>query len=117
MFGYKTKFGYGALLEFRGSQAGPRTFAEVKIDLDSGKVAGQIDFGEKRRAGEVVFAPKEGGKAEDDGYLMGFLYDEAKGTSELAIYDAKTMVQKPVARILIPQRVPFGFHAVWVHKS
>lgn len=123
MFGYKTKFGYGALLEMGGTKnkvsndQGPKTFGEVKIDLDSGKVVGQIDFGEKRRAGEIVFAPRVGAKTEDDGYLMGFLYDEAIGTSELAIFDAKTMAKTPVARILIPQRVPFGFHALWVHDS
>jgi carotenoid cleavage dioxygenase len=112
MFGYKTKFGYGSLLDMGD---GPRGVAQVKIDLDSSKVVGQIDFGEKRRAGEVVFAPKTNATAEDDGYLMGFVYDEAQGTSELSIYDAKTMAQKPVARVLIPQRVPFGFHALWVH--
>merc|ERR1711937_897310 len=48
MFGYRTKFGYGALLESGASDAksgqGPRAFPEVKIDLDSSKVVGHIDF-------------------------------------------------------------------------
>ena len=55
-----------------------------------------------------------GGRREDDGYLIGFVHDEARESSELLILDARTMDEKPVARVTIPGRVPHGFHALWV---
>ncbi len=64
--------------------------------------------------GEVVFAPRVGSTAEDDGYLVTFVVEEATGSSEAWIMDAKNMQSPPIARVLIPQRVPTGYHAWWV---
>jgi carotenoid cleavage dioxygenase len=64
--------------------------------------------------GEVVFAPRAGSKEEDDGYLVTFVVEEATGTSELHVIDARDVTRGPVARVLIPQRVPTGYHAWWV---
>ena len=49
---------------------------------------------------------------EDDGYLVTFVHDELAGSkgSSLVVYDAKTMSDKPVARVPLPHRVPYGFH-------
>ena len=49
---------------------------------------------------------------EDDGYLVTFVHDEHASTrgTALVVYDAKTMADKPVARVPLPQRVPYGFH-------
>ena len=48
--------------------------------------------------------------AEDDGYLMTYVHDEAAGKSEYVVYSAKTMSSNPVARVVLPVRVPYGFH-------
>ena len=48
---------------------------------------------------------------EDDGYVLTFVHDEIKGQSELVCYNAKTFSSKPVARVKLPQRVPYGFHS------
>ena len=66
-----------------------------------------------RVSGEVVFAPADNAKNEDDGYLMTFVYDAPSDTSEFVIYDAATMSPDPVATVPLP-RVPFGFHSSWV---
>ena len=54
---------------------------------------------------------------EDDGYLMTYVHDEKKGQSECVIYSAKTMSSQPLARIMLPQRVPYGFHGEFVTEA
>jgi carotenoid cleavage dioxygenase-like enzyme len=83
----------------------------IKYDAEGGSTfhafGGQV-------GGEAVFVPRPGGTAEDDGWMVGFTHDRAAGTSELRVVDAATMDAEPVARVVMPRRVPFGFHAAWV---
>jgi len=37
-----------------------------------------------------------------------------KGTAELVILDAQDFSRPAVARVLLPQRIPYGFHGNWV---
>merc|ERR1719198_2116423 len=85
----------------------------VKFDLATGRRS-EASFGAGRVGGEMVFVPRVDAQAEDDGYLMGFVHDERRGESELLIMEARTMSERPVARVAIPRRVPHGFHAAWV---
>ena len=62
---------------------------------------------------EKVDAP-DGATAEDDGYLLTYVYDPADNLSELIIMEASNMEQEPVARIHLPTRVPAGFHGSWI---
>ena len=71
-------------------------------------------YGEGRFGSEAPFIPKKNATAEDDGYLVSFVTDERDGKSEVIILDAKNIAGKPLARIVLPQRVPLGFHACWV---
>ena len=71
-------------------------------------------YGTNRHGGEAVFAPKVGGSGEDDGYLVCFVHDEAANQSECLIIDAQHLAAGPVASIIMPFRVPYGFHAGWV---
>jgi carotenoid cleavage dioxygenase len=70
------------------------------------------DPGRGRHAGEGLFVP--GGDGEGDGWVLTFLYDRRTDTSDLVILDASEVRRGPVARIRMPTRVPFGFHATWV---
>jgi carotenoid cleavage dioxygenase len=72
------------------------------------------DFGPHCHPGEFVFIPRSPGAAEDDGYLMGLVLDQAADTSALFILDASNIAASPLARINLPHRVPPGFHGNWI---
>ena len=86
----------------------------IKYDFKENKVVHKIEYGDDRTAGEVVFHPKEGGK-EDEGYLMTFLYDITQKQSEFIMWDGKTC--EVIYRVKLPQRVPHGFHGLFVDED
>jgi carotenoid cleavage dioxygenase len=69
-------------------------------------------LGPQKALGEFVFHPSSPDAAEDDGVLMGYVYDRTTDRSELAILDAQTL--QDIASIKLPHRVPAGFHGNWV---
>ena len=85
----------------------------MKYDNETG-VTQAFKYGPNRHGGEAVFAPKVGSSCEDDGYLVCFVHDEATNQSECLIIDAQHLEAGPVATIVMPFRVPYGFHAGWV---
>jgi carotenoid cleavage dioxygenase len=87
----------------------------VKYDNEAG-TSEVYTYGEGRYGGEAVFAPRADAQSEDDGYLICFVHDEITDQSECLVIDAQNVTAGPVARILIPHRVPYGFHATWVPR-
>ncbi len=69
-------------------------------------------FGAGNGAGEFVMVASSPDAAEDDGVLMGFVYDSARDASDLVLLDAATL--DTVAAVHVPAPVPFGFHGNWV---
>jgi carotenoid cleavage oxygenase len=69
-------------------------------------------FGAEKALGEFVFHPSSTGAAEDEGVLMGYVYDRPSDRSALVILDAQTM--DDIASVNLPHRVPAGFHGNWV---
>jgi carotenoid cleavage dioxygenase-like enzyme len=74
-------------------------------------------FGPGRWGAEAPFAPRDGSMGESDGYLISFVNDEIEGRGEINIFDAEDISAGPVARVLLPRRVPSGFHACWVRAD
>ena len=72
------------------------------------------DPGAAVSAGEGLFIPE--GKNEGEGWVLAFAYDRRDQASRLVILDATEVDKGPVASVLLPQRVPFGFHATWVQS-
>lgn len=85
----------------------------VKYDTTTG-ARSSFRFGPGRWGSEAPFAPRDNSQAEDDGYLVSFVQDEAAGRSEVVILDSADIESGPVARVLLPTRVPIGFHAAWI---
>ncbi len=86
----------------------------LKHDLHTGE-RHVFDHGAGRAAGEPVFVARNGGTDEDDGWLVTFVHDLAAGSAEFVVMDAQDFDRTEyVARVPLPQRVPFGFHGNWV---
>ena len=101
-YGYTTAF--GDRLTFGGL---------LKHDLRDGK-SETHDEGPARLFLEPVFVPRTPDAAEDDGWILAYLYDAAAGRSDVAILHAQDFSAAPVATIHLPARVPFGFHGSWI---
>ena len=69
--------------------------------------------GRHAQVGETVFAPDPDGVAEDDGWLINAVYDNANDSTDVVILDAHDVAYGPIASVRLPRRVPFGFHANW----
>jgi len=85
----------------------------VKYDTTGGATDRRW-FGAGRWGSEAPFAPRPSATAEDDGYLVSFVHDENSGRSEVEILDATDLAAGPIGRVLLPGRVPIGFHATWM---
>ncbi|GAA0628937.1 carotenoid oxygenase family protein [Brevundimonas kwangchunensis] len=84
----------------------------IKYDLRTG-AAQTHRFADGVGGSEPAFAPRIGAVDEDDGYVIAFTTDEATGRSEVQILAAKDFEAGPIARVLLPARVPAGFHGTW----
>ncbi|MGJ5674024.1 MAG: carotenoid oxygenase family protein [Nostochopsis sp.] len=113
--GRKTRYLYASR---QATYMRPRLLLDslIKYDLETG--SSQVhEFGRGRFGGDSAFAPRPGATTEDDGWLLTIIWDAIAKQSELLVIDAQNFTAEPVARVLIPQRVPYGFHATWVSQS
>ena len=62
---------------------------------------------------EPVFVRKPGAVAEDEGWILSYVYDPKRDLSDVVILDAQDFAGEPIATIRLPVRVPFGFHGGW----
>ena len=73
--------------------------------------------GDHGHIGEGVFAPDPEGTAEDDGWIVNSMHNSDTNQSEVIVLDARRIEDGPIARVQIPQRMPFGFHANWFPEN
>ena len=100
---------------FRSSKAPTLTLGSnlYKYDLKSGARVTH-DFGKVNHLGEPIFVPRQGARAEDDGFVLALAHDEAADQSRLIILDAQNFDAAPIAEVTMPQRVPYGAHGNWM---
>ena len=84
----------------------------LKYDMVDEREVAYFDYGEFY-GGEALFVPRTNASSEDDGYLLELLMMADR--AELLIIDAATMQE--MARLLLPQRVPFGVHSCWLNQE
>tara|TARA_R110000823_G_scaffold47903_4_gene121791 strand:+ start:7821 stop:9254 length:1434 start_codon:yes stop_codon:yes gene_type:complete len=88
-----------------------------KYDLETGRNEDWAS-GVNQVPGEAIFIPStESGGGEDDGYLASFVYDRHRDASSFCLFDATRLAAGPIAKVLLPVRVPVGFHGLWVPDS
>jgi carotenoid cleavage dioxygenase len=84
--------------------------AVLKYDLRTA-AAREHRLGAGTEAGEAVFVPAAGPRAEDDGWLLSVVGDRAGTGSALLVLDAADLAV--VATVHLPRHVPAGFHGNW----
>lgn len=114
VIGMKHRYGYLAGMS-QTKDPSEASGAILKYDRETG-VRSDIEFGRGRTGGEPVFVPAANSSAEDDGYLMTYIYDASSDSSSFVIMDAASMDSEPVASIDLP-RIPGGFHGSWIDAS
>ncbi len=115
--GRKSKYTY--IQRIPRADEGGKTLAFtalMKYNCDKGTYQ-KWEYGEGVYGSEAVFAPRKGARlddAEDDGYVITFTTDANTWQSACLIFDARDISPGPIARIALPQRSGFGFHANWL---
>ncbi|MFJ4963427.1 carotenoid oxygenase family protein [Streptomyces sp. NPDC088729] len=100
-------------VERRYTRDGFETGPLVKVDTVTGR--SEIShYGPGRVTMEPEFVPRPGAQEEDDGWIMSVVHDGNTDRAELVILDAADITAAPIARVHLPNRVPFGFHGNWV---
>ena len=122
--GCRNQFGYVSSVQMNTHNGAPEFTDIVKHDFEAG-VNSRYQYGPSRFGGEATFVPRSpqstssagvhtSNACEDDGWLLSYVFDVQSGESELLVIDARSMDAEPVARVLLPQRVPYGFHGTWI---
>lgn len=109
--GAQHRYGYSVMVEEGFAFGGL-----IKHDLQEGRKE-VYDEGPSRNFMEAVFVPRSSAASEDDGWLMSYVYDSASHVSEVVILAAQDFTAGPIARVQLPQRVPYGFHGNWVEAT
>lgn len=106
----------------------PRTVDEIMASNDVDDPIKLFRLPDGWFAQEPRFVPRRESerKSEDDGWLLTYVFDESQldedgacgvdTASELWIIDARTM-RDVVAKVKLPQRVPYGLHGAWFSEQ
>ena len=109
VLGRPHRYGYSlALTDGSGAIAGD---AVLRHDLATATTT-RRHLGPGAQAGEFVFVARHDTAAEDDGVLMGYVYDPHENRSRLTILDAASL--DTVGEVHLPTRIPHGFHGNWL---
>ncbi len=114
--GHKNRYSYHVLMGRMRTLEQPHFAGIAKYDLDKGSAV-TYHPGEGYWFSEAPFAPRDNPRSEDDGYLVGFVWNGREDRSEVWVLDAQHLADGPLARVILPQRVPNGFHSTWVRQS
>lgn len=111
------RYGYALRLDARNAPGKPpdpnATTGVIKYDFEGGAPV-TYEFHAAETPGELSFVPASDSAAEDEGFLVGYVYDARTDKSDLVVFDATTIASGPIARVKLPARVPAGFHGLWL---
>lgn len=80
-----------------------------RVDFDTGDVV-TFNAGKRGFASPPAFVPRPGGVAEDDGWLMTWVYDAGSDKTSVVILDARKVAAGPVATVALEHRLPAVSH-------
>lgn len=113
VIGQNNRYGFTVRIDPNDSD-NPDFVGVLKLDFQTGK-SELHEYGEGKNSAEAIFVPAEGADPNsDEGYVMSYVHDENAGETEFVVLDASNMTKAPIARVKLPQRVPYGFHGSWI---
>ncbi len=86
----------------------------MRLDHETGAVQ-QFRWPDGTYGSEAPVAPRGAGEA--DGYVVSFVSDTVRDTSECHVFDAAHIDAGPIARVRLPERICAGTHACWTSRS
>ncbi|WP_225730180.1 MULTISPECIES: carotenoid oxygenase family protein [unclassified Nocardia] len=92
------------------------SYSIVKYDVVTGTNQA-LSFSDSAVPGEADFAAAPDGTGEDEGWLISLIHPVNGDPAELWVMEATDITGTPVARVKLPRRVPYGFHANWIPDS
>jgi len=89
----------------------------AKFDVEKGELVDSWTAGPNEFISETVVVPKgkggKGGGAEDDAYLMTYVFSGETSLSQVLIFDAQSLGKGPVARLQLNSNIPLSLHGTW----
>ncbi|MFN0182768.1 MAG: carotenoid oxygenase family protein [Aquabacterium sp.] len=119
--GLRTRYSYHLLFPHGGHEE-PRFTGLAKFNHATGGYQA-FSEGPDWFYNEPAFAPRDAGADsfddEDNGYVVTIAWNPDALRSEVLVFDARgrEFGRGPVARALLPRRVPHGFHATFVSRA
>jgi carotenoid cleavage dioxygenase len=114
LVGYPSRFIYG--IGFDEHEV-PIRFAALKKWDTATRDVQTFEFEPHLCASEPQFARRDGASTEDDGYVIVALENTTMQSGEIWVFDARSIACGPVARVVLPVRLPAGFHGTWVREG
>ncbi|KAL6533671.1 ccd4,nced4 [Orobanche hederae] len=114
-----TRYVYAALITDSALKAAGIVKLDLSLPQADREVANKI-YGSGCYGGEPYFVPREPDNPdadEDDGYLVTYMHDENTEKSKFIVMDARTPNLDIVAEVILPGRVPYGFHGLFVKEN
>ncbi|XP_076895699.1 carotenoid 9,10(9',10')-cleavage dioxygenase 1-like [Bidens hawaiensis] len=120
--GLKHKYGYTQVINSDASSESAKTkygglaklyFEEKTEENSHGERNIKMEYHwlpENNFCSGSAFVSKPGAIDEDDGWIVTFAHDEETEISYVLVIDAKQFTGEPIAKINLPQRVPYGHH-------
>lgn len=129
--GLHHRYAYAQVVDVQASLAGgcgtvrPKFggFAKLYLDQEMKESGGDVINVEYHHlegnqfCSGATFVAKANALHEDDGWIIAFVHDEGTNISQAHIIDAQRFESAAVAKITLPQRVPYGFHGAFVSKT
>ncbi|WOK97227.1 hypothetical protein Cni_G05935 [Canna indica] len=123
--GLKNKYAYTQVVDSTASSklgiGKYKMFAKLHFDLQDKENEELIkveyhELSEGEYCSGLQFVENPHGRDKDDGWLICYVHDEKLNISKVYIIEAKRFTEEPVAKIVLPQRVPYGFHGTYIYK-
>ena len=115
-FGRLSRYGYAAAKTTVGDEPDPEGYfwyhGFTKVDMAAGTHE-DFDAGPHAYCSQPIFVGRAGATVEDDGYLLAWVTDAAKGRTALVILDAQKIAAGPLATLWLKDALPAVSHGVF----